>query len=45
MNEAISLDGELNEAVWQSADIATDFWNKFPKDEGKPKLQTKTNFY
>ena len=39
--ETIKLDGELNETVWQTADIATDFWNKFPTDEGRPNRQTK----
>jgi hypothetical protein len=39
--ETIKLDGELNEAVWQTADTVYGFWNKFPSDEGKPKNQTK----
>ncbi len=39
--ETIKLDGDLNETVWQTADIAKDFWNKFPSDEGKPNRQTK----
>lgn len=39
--ETIKLDGELNEAIWQTAEGATDFWNKSPTDEGKPKRKTK----
>lgn len=35
ITEAIQLDGELNEAVWQSADAASDFWQYFPKDSIK----------
>ena len=26
------VDGKLNEEIWQSADIATDFWQYFPTD-------------
>lgn len=33
--EAIKLDGELSEASWQQAGLATDFWQKFPKDDSK----------
>ena len=30
--EKIKLDGVLDEAVWNEADIATDFWQMFPTD-------------
>ena len=32
IEEEISLDGALDEAAWQSADVATDFWQYFPTD-------------
>jgi len=32
ITEDIQLDGELNEIAWQSADIADNFWQYFPKD-------------
>ncbi|MDB4769085.1 carbohydrate binding family 9 domain-containing protein [Saprospiraceae bacterium] len=38
--EDIQLDGELNEAIWQSADVADDFWQFFPKDSVKAKHST-----
>ena len=30
-SEAILLDGKLEEAVWQNAETAKDFWIKYPK--------------
>jgi len=36
----IQLDGELNEAVWQTADVADDFWQFFPQDSVKAKHAT-----
>ncbi len=36
----IVLDGQLNEADWTSADVATDFWQKNPKDNVKAVLRT-----
>jgi hypothetical protein len=39
-DETIKLDGELNEPVWGKADVAKNFWNKFPLDEGRPNKQT-----
>lgn len=30
--EEMFVDGKLNEEVWKSADIATDFWQYFPTD-------------
>ena len=32
IQEAITLDGQLNEAIWQRAEPATDFWQYFPQD-------------
>lgn len=31
-NSPITLDGQLEEAAWQEAAVATDFWQKFPLD-------------
>jgi len=39
-SEAIKLDGELNEMVWQTAEKATHFLNWSPSDQGLPKRQT-----
>ncbi|MEM1122222.1 MAG: DUF5916 domain-containing protein [Bacteroidota bacterium] len=38
--EKIKIDGQLDEAVWQSADKVSDFWLSFPVDDEKAKLQT-----
>ena len=38
--EAITLDGDLSEAVWQSAEKAGDFWQKWPRDDVKAHLKT-----
>ncbi|MEQ8811989.1 MAG: carbohydrate binding family 9 domain-containing protein, partial [Imperialibacter sp.] len=38
--DPIVLDGELNESTWQTADVATDFWMKFPRDDQKAPRQT-----
>lgn len=34
------IDGELNEPVWSAAGAVGDFWEKFPTDEIKAKLNT-----
>ncbi|MGR3809737.1 DUF5916 domain-containing protein [Jiulongibacter sp. NS-SX5] len=39
-NESITLDASLDEPIWQSADIATDFWQFFPVDSVKAKNKT-----
>lgn len=41
-SENIKLDGVLDEAVWQSAEVATDFYLSFPFDSSyaKPQYQT-----
>ena len=31
ISEPILLDGKLEEAVWQTAETAKDFWIKYPK--------------
>ncbi|WOK04278.1 DUF5916 domain-containing protein [Imperialibacter roseus] len=38
--DPIVLDGELNESSWQTADVATDFWMKFPRDDQQAPRQT-----
>ena len=35
IDEEITLDGELSEAVWSQVEPATDFWNYFPTDSTK----------
>lgn len=32
VTEAITIDGHLDESVWQQADVAQDFWQYFPND-------------
>ena len=32
ITDPIKLDGVLDEAVWETADIATNFWQYFPTD-------------
>ncbi|MFY0686626.1 MAG: carbohydrate binding family 9 domain-containing protein [Cyclobacteriaceae bacterium] len=32
-SEEINIDGELDEAVWANAQVATDFWYSFPVDD------------
>ena len=36
----IILDGKLEEEVWRKADVATDFWQKQPRDDIKAGLRT-----
>lgn len=36
----IQIDGILSEASWTAADVATDFWVKFPRDDIKANRQT-----
>lgn len=38
--EAINLDGDLNDAIWQTAEKTTAFWQYFPTDSIKAKYQT-----
>jgi hypothetical protein len=38
--DAIKIDGELNEAAWQNAQMVTDFWQKYPDDKNKAKSKT-----
>lgn len=38
--ERIVLDGLLNEASWQRAEIATDFWQKTPRDDVRAVAKT-----
>lgn len=40
-SEKIKLDGKLDEAIWQNAEIASDFWYSFPIDDKKAELSTK----
>lgn len=39
ISETITLDGKLDEAVWDQADMATNFWNYFPTDSVQAKQQ------
>jgi Domain of unknown function (DUF5916) len=41
LNEKITLDGNLNEAVWKNAQEITNFWQNFPTDTLLAKYQTK----
>lgn len=36
----IKIDGLLDEDSWQTADQTSDFWRKWPNDDGRPKRQT-----
>jgi len=38
--DKINIDGDLNEAVWKSADKAGDFWMNFPVDDEKANPKT-----
>lgn len=38
--QPIKIDGELDEADWQQAQAANDFWLKFPTDDTKAKHKT-----
>ena len=40
ITEEIKVDGALDEAVWQSADVASDFWQYFPADSSLANYQT-----
>lgn len=40
ITEEIQLDGALDEAVWQSADATSDFWQYFPADSTLANHQT-----
>ena len=37
----IKIDGILDDEIWKTAPIATNFWRKFPTDGGQAKRQTK----
>ena len=43
-SDIIKIDGLLDEAAWQNAGIAKDFFMKWPNDEGRPKRQTEVRF-
>jgi len=36
----VLIDGNLNEAAWAAAGIASDFWRKYPNDLGKATRKT-----
>ena len=40
ITDTIKLDGILDEAIWQTADIADNFWQFFPTDSVRAKLPT-----
>lgn len=37
----VKIDGILDDDIWKTAEIATNFWRKFPTDGGAAKRQTK----
>lgn len=39
-NAPVKIDGELSEAVWSTAAVATNFWMKWPRDGGPAPAQT-----
>ncbi len=39
-SKPLTVDGKLDEEVWQRAELATDFWQKFPSADVKAKLKT-----
>lgn len=41
VNIPIKIDGELLDTVWHNMDFASDFWQHFPYDTSKAKVQTK----
>lgn len=45
-DEKIKVDGKLDEEVWKSTDIATDFWQKLPyfKEGVDPKTEIKVTY-
>ena len=40
ISEAITLDGKLDETVWESAETGQDFWQYFPSDSIQANYQT-----
>jgi hypothetical protein len=40
ISESVTIDGELNEAIWKQADKAGDFFMKYPNDKEDPIRQT-----
>src|SRR5258706_13060614 len=40
INAKINIDGNLDEDIWRSSEVADSFINKWPTDSGKAKLQT-----
>jgi len=40
INETITVDGALNEAIWKTAEKAGDFFMKYPNDKDDPTRQT-----
>lgn len=39
-SSAIEIDGELSEQAWQNAEVVSDFWLKFPRDNVKAERKT-----
>ncbi len=39
-NSPIIVDGLLDEAVWKTADLTTDFWQRYPYDSARSELST-----
>jgi hypothetical protein len=38
--DTIRLDGNLDENTWKHAAVSSDFWMKWPNDQGRPKRKT-----
>ncbi len=43
-NEKIVIDGNLSEAIWQQQKPATNFFNKYPTDQGRANANTEVRF-
>ncbi|MEM9326547.1 MAG: DUF5916 domain-containing protein [Bacteroidota bacterium] len=39
-DEQINIDGQMDEEVWKQADVASDFWLKFPRDGVRAEKRT-----
>lgn len=38
--QPVQIDGELTDSVWHNADVAKNFWEKWPQDKDKARRQT-----
>jgi hypothetical protein len=42
VTESIKIDGELNEEIWRTSQVATDFWMSFPVDDQRVEKDLQT---